>query len=122
LFGGDGAQAPAAGGAATTGGTAGPQAPGAFRVGPQAPFIPTAPPVTSTDRFPAAVQQMAPSSGTQGGALRGLMNVTQNFTSGRGVSGGPLDADNWQSTRVTALNIRNVPGANIFMTATGMTG
>jgi hypothetical protein len=70
------------------------------------------------DRFPSALQQMAPSSGTQGSALRGVMNFSQNFGGGRG----PLDADNWQSSRVTALNIRNVPGSNVFMTAAGMTG
>jgi methyl-accepting chemotaxis protein len=34
----------------------------------------------------------------------------------------PLDVDNWQSTRVSSLVIRNVPGANMFTQATGMAG
>jgi len=35
---------------------------------------------------------------------------------------GPLSYNNWQSSRVANLVVRNVPGSNIFMTAAGMTG
>jgi hypothetical protein len=35
---------------------------------------------------------------------------------------GPLSMGNWQMNRTASLVIRNVPGANIFMSATGMTG
>ena len=41
---------------------------------------------------------------------------------GKGASLGPLSIDNWQSSRVANLIIRNVPGSNIFATAQGMTG
>jgi hypothetical protein len=35
---------------------------------------------------------------------------------------GPLSMDNWQMNRTASLVVRNVPGANVFMTAAGMTG
>lgn len=35
---------------------------------------------------------------------------------------GPLSLNNWQMNRTASLVVRNVPGSNIFMTATGMTG
>jgi hypothetical protein len=40
----------------------------------------------------------------------------------KGRQPGPLSMDNWQMNRTANLTVRNVPGANIFMTATGMTG
>jgi hypothetical protein len=33
----------------------------------------------------------------------------------------PLSSNNWQMSRTASLVVRNVPGANIFMTAAGMT-
>jgi hypothetical protein len=35
---------------------------------------------------------------------------------------GPLSMNNWQMNRTANLVVRNVPGANIFMSAAGMTG
>jgi hypothetical protein len=35
---------------------------------------------------------------------------------------GPLSMNNWQMNRTASLVVRNVPGANIFMSAQGMTG
>jgi hypothetical protein len=35
---------------------------------------------------------------------------------------GPLDSSNWQMNRTANLVVRNVPGSNLFLTATGMTG
>jgi hypothetical protein len=37
-------------------------------------------------------------------------------------TGGPLSMNNWQMNRTANLVVRNVPGANLFMTAAGMTG
>jgi methyl-accepting chemotaxis protein len=39
-----------------------------------------------------------------------------------GKGGGPLDANNWQSNRTASIVIRNTPGSNPYMTATGMAG
>jgi hypothetical protein len=33
---------------------------------------------------------------------------------------GPLSTDNWQMSRTAKLEIRNVPGSNVFMTGAGM--
>jgi prefoldin subunit 5 len=41
---------------------------------------------------------------------------------GGGRGGGPLDANNWQSNRTASIVIRNTPGSNPYMTATGMAG
>jgi hypothetical protein len=41
---------------------------------------------------------------------------------GGGKGGGPLDANNWQSNRTASIVIRNTPGSNPYMTATGMAG
>jgi hypothetical protein len=54
---------------------------------------------------------------------RGNTNVAQNnqFVSNEAQSKlGPLSSNNWQSTRTASLVIRNVPGANVFMTGAGM--
>lgn len=59
-----------------------------------------------------AVQGMGPSNN-----VFAMMGGFGKSGSGQG----PLDTNNWQSSRTTSLTIRNVPGANMFMTATGMT-
>jgi hypothetical protein len=35
---------------------------------------------------------------------------------------GPLDMNNWQGTKRPSLTVRNVPGSNVFMSATGLAG
>jgi hypothetical protein len=55
---------------------------------------------------------------------RGAGSQFAAFVGGGGGAGrggtGPLDADNWQSTRTASLVIRNTPGTNPFVSATGM--
>jgi hypothetical protein len=41
---------------------------------------------------------------------------------GGGGGRGPLDANNWQSSRTASIVVRNVPGANPYMSATSMAG
>jgi hypothetical protein len=71
-----------------------------------------------------------------GGAARGMVpgNEMNQFRAGSSTSvasidnrrmamlQGPLDVDNWQSTRVSSLVVRNVPGSNIHAQSAGMAG
>jgi hypothetical protein len=71
-------------------------------------------------KFSSAVQSMAP---TQGGAVNSVANTVFAGMGGGGGGGkGPLDSDNWQSSRTASLVVRGVPSANLFLTAAGMTG
>jgi hypothetical protein len=92
-------------------------------------------PATATATATPPVSTSAPSFASMGTAAAAKM-TPQSF-SGQGAFGrlggqqsssvaksqkGPLSADNWQMNRTTSLVVRNVPGANLFMTAAGMTG
>jgi hypothetical protein len=68
--------------------------------------------------WPGAVRSMAPSSGRS----RSLIDQYNNLPGGGGQQQGALSTGNWQMNRVANLVVRNVPGANIFMSAAGMTG
>ncbi len=66
-----------------------------------------------------AVGRMTPPSGGGGGGLfGGLPSPTGSENRG---GPGPLSMGNWQMNRTASLVVRNVPGANIFMSAAGMT-
>jgi hypothetical protein len=68
-----------------------------------------------------AAQRSVPDVNAQGGARSTFANLAFNGGGGGGGgSRGPLDANNWQSNRTSSLVVRNVPGANMFMTANGM--
>lgn len=70
-----------------------------------------------SNQFAMATQKAAPG----GNAAFGVgVNANTNISSvGRG-GRGPLSSDNWQSTRTAKLEIRNVPGSNVFMSGVGM--
>jgi hypothetical protein len=53
-------------------------------------------------------------------ALNASPTTNVQFASRGGASGGPLASNNWQSTRTASLVVRNVPGANVFMSGAGM--
>jgi hypothetical protein len=91
---------------------------------------PTAPPANSAtpsfgDRFgtwPSAAQKMTPKpQGGGGGGLFGKLPSVMGSDPGLKAPG-PLSMNNWQMNRTANLVVRNVPGANVFMTAAGMTG
>jgi hypothetical protein len=67
----------------------------------------------------SAASKMAPPK-TSGGDGSIFGPVPDAAKGGKAV--GPLSMDNWQMNRTASLVVRNVPGANIFMTAAGMTG
>jgi hypothetical protein len=68
-----------------------------------------------------AAQKMAPgSTGAGGGGMSGRLPSIMGTDPG--LKPGPLSMNNWQMDRTASLVVRNVPGANIFMSAAGMTG
>jgi hypothetical protein len=86
-------------------------------------------PATFNDRFgfsPFNPFTKAPSE-LFGGAARVMVPSSQPSSPPAGKqsslgSRGALAMDNWQSSRVTNLVVRNVPGSNIFMSANSMNG
>src|SRR5262245_38221336 len=63
--------------------------------------------------------------GDEMNAFRGAtVSAAMNVDNRRGLSmlQGPLDVDNWQMNRTSSLVVRNVPGSNVFMQGTGMSG
>jgi hypothetical protein len=78
-------------------------------------------------KFASAARAMSPSKGgTSIASISSMMNdIHQNIMKGGGGGNGqagPLNVDNWQSTRTASLVVRNVPGSNVFLSAAGMTG
>jgi hypothetical protein len=85
---------------------------------------------------PPGVHIIPPGTGSESqplwsGAARGMIPASPNGSGSNAVQSapeqrsrvgpGPLSASNWQSSRTSSLVVRNVPGANIFLTAAGMT-
>jgi hypothetical protein len=68
----------------------------------------------------AAAAKLVPKTGG-GGPRRMPSPMGEDAPTMRG-GPGPLSLNNWQMNRTTSLVVRNVPGANMFMTAAGMTG
>jgi hypothetical protein len=68
-----------------------------------------------------AASGMVPQGGSGGGAtgVNATFNRWQGMMKG---GGGPLALNNWQMNRTASLVVRNVPGANVFMSAAGMSG
>jgi hypothetical protein len=124
--------------AARGGGLGAPSVPGAGQFGWQNTINNAAAPALGT--LSAANKAMSPSPASSGGGLPSWSAAAAKLTPkapGQGAFGrlggqelssaaksqrGPLSVDNWQMNRTTSLVVRNVPGANMFMTAAGMTG
>ena len=69
----------------------------------------------------SAASSRVPTPAEQGSALgRSTFAGLTGFGPGGGPSRGPLDIDNWQSTRTASLTLRNVPGSSVFSSANGM--
>jgi hypothetical protein len=66
-----------------------------------------------------AAQRAVPGEDVRGAAINRTANLSFQDNR-RGGSSGALDVDNWQMNRTASLTVRNVPGSNMFMTATGM--
>jgi hypothetical protein len=75
------------------------------------PSVPTPAPSPDSD----AAKKMVPDSGKK--SKDDDIDFTQPST-----MPSPLTENNWQMNRVANLTIRNVPGANVFLTSAGMTG
>lgn len=67
----------------------------------------------------SVARRSVPGTGGGGGGGLGPGFMMANLVGRQGKKGG-LDTDNWQMNRTTSLVVRNVPGANMFMSATGM--
>jgi hypothetical protein len=76
-------------------------------------------------KFASAAESMSPRGG--GNATTSISNtVLAGMQGGSGPDGGgqsgPLNVNNWQSNRTASLVVRGVPSANLFLSATGMSG
>jgi hypothetical protein len=93
--------------------------PGGGGAGLGPPGVHIVPPGTKSESQPlwsGAARSMIPKS--QGFPGSDVQNAPERQSR---VGPGPLSASNWQSSRTSSLVVRNVPGANIFLTAAGMT-
>jgi hypothetical protein len=68
-----------------------------------------------------AASSMVPRGGG-GGAPSGAGASFERWQGMMKGGGGPLAMNNWQMNRTASLVVRNVPGANVFMSAAGMSG
>ena len=72
--------------------------------------------------FASAANRAAPGGGGLNAMFNRQNNVLMAGLGGAGAGGGRggLDINNWQHSRTTNFTVRDVPGSNIHMAATGM--